>query len=62
MRVKFYGIKCEAKISDTDFELIGKNKVTQKLLDLYTILIFFIVRNSSDSRFKIEILDPLEKD
>lgn len=39
IKAKFYGIRCIAKISTTDFTLIGKTKVTQSLLDFYVFLV-----------------------
>ena len=45
--VKFYGIKCIAKIRETDFELIGKNEFTQLLLDIYMLIIWLIIHFSN---------------
>ena len=45
--IKFYGIKCKAKINDTDFELIGKNEFTQLLLDIYLLLVFMLIQMSN---------------
>ena len=38
-KIDFYGIVCIAKVSETSFELIGKYKITQKLLDGYSIIV-----------------------
>jgi len=66
-RVKFYGIICHAKITDEDFELIGKYRFTQTLLNAYRNLIFCVKDFNnwvlslfgveSDIYWKIEVID-----
>lgn len=46
-RVKFYGVSCFAYIDDDSFELIGRNKVTQWLLDVYSRCIFEMINFTS---------------
>ena len=41
-KIKFYGIICNANITEYDFELIGKNKFTQLLLNIYRGVIFYL--------------------
>lgn len=67
IKIKFYGVICNAKIGESDFELIGKNNLTQKLLDLYRGLVFNLkdFKNwflslfgiESNLNWKIEVLD-----
>lgn len=51
--VKFYGVKCYANIYDDTFELIGKNRVTNWLLDKYSLI---IVAGISASSFVLSLL------
>lgn len=65
-RIKFYGVICEAEISDDNFELIGKSKLSQKVLDYYTLLIWFFLRiqnsfsHKEERMFRVKILEKLE--
>ena len=52
-RVKFYGIKCEAEITEDGVELFGKNKVTTFLLGGYS---FFIMMSNNVLSFICMIL------
>lgn len=66
-KVKFYGIICNARIDDNSFELVGKNKVTQKLLDWYGMIIFHFINFANfvfmaDSKFILEVLDEEQED
>jgi hypothetical protein len=38
-KIDFYGIVCIAKVEEDSFELIGRNKITQNLLDLYCMIV-----------------------
>ena len=45
--IKFYGIKCRARITADSFELFGKTKVTQFLLDCYFWVILRMIEVNS---------------
>ena len=51
--IKFYGVKCYAKLYDDTFETIGKNRVTNWLLDKYALI---IVAGISASSFVLSLL------
>ena len=69
--VKFYGIITKAVIYGDSFDLRGKNKFTQKLLNIYIFIIFLGIGISNFFRFlfglekskgmKIGIIEILEE-
>jgi hypothetical protein len=45
--IKFYGITCRAIITDDSFELIGRTRLSRKLLNTYAWLIMHAISAGS---------------